>query len=514
MPKRRTKVEKIREILRLCIQLNYGLRGASKAAGISKTTAGEYLAEFKRSGISYEEITSMSDTVLMELFERSNCSVNEKYEEISKQFEYYEKELTRPGVTLYQLWKEYRDRDHDGFSYSRFCHHYCMWSGKQKPQMHMVYKAGEKMFVDFAGKKMHIIDIETGEIKEVEMFVSILCSSQITYAEACESQNKENWIKVNENALIYYGGVPRAIVPDNLKSGITKASKYEPEINDTYHDFARHYNTVILPARPAKPKDKPLVENAINLVYQRIYAPLRNMMFFSIQELNEAIWPELEKHNNTPFQKRSISRRELFIQIEQHELQPLPVERYQIKEYQADRVQFNYHVFLKEDKHYYSVPWRFLGKKVKIIFTSTIVEIYINNERIAIHKRDRRKYEYTTQKEHMPPSHQFIDGWKPERFIKWAEKTGKEVKQFIELLLESKEHPEQAFKACMGVLQLGKKYEKEIMQKVCKKAIEINCISYRFINNSLKNKTYNIEEEEQDLSLPFHNNIRGKQCYE
>ena len=514
MSKKRTNVEKTREILRLCIDLKLSIRKAAEATGISKTTVGEYVAEFKRTGLSYKDIMVMDDIKLVELFEKSNKASNPQYEDLSNNFQYYEKELKRPGVTLYLLWKEYKDQRKEGFSYSRFCFHYQMWSEKQKPGMHINHKAGDKMYVDFTGKKMHIVDRLTGELQEVEIFVAILGASQLTYVEASLSQKKEEWIRLNENAMLYFGGVPRAIVPDNLKSGVTKASRYEPLLNETYHDFARYYNTVILPARPAKPKDKSLAENAVNLTYQRIFARLRNITFFSLQDLNEAIWEELEKHNDVFFQKREISRRQLFEQIEKHELQTLPVERYELKEFQAVRVQFNYHIYLKEDKHYYSVPWQFTGKKVKVIYTSTAVEIYKNNIRIAIHIRDRKNYTYTTKTEHMPPEHQFVNGWEPDRFIKWATMMGDNVKDFIELLLDSREHPEQAFKACMGILKLGKKYDKKALQIVCKKAIDLNCISYRFIDNSLKNNIYEIEEEKtNDLTLPFHDNIRGKGCY-
>jgi len=514
MSKSRTNVGKIREILRLCIELKFSIRKAAEAVGVSKTTIGEYIAEFKRTGLSYKDITQMDDVKVIELFEKSNKSSNPKYEELSNNFQHYQKELTRPGVTLYLLWEEYKEQHKDGFSYSRFCHHYGMWKNKQKPGMHIDHKAGDKMYVDFTGKKMHVINPLTGEIRETEVFVSLLGASQLTYVEASVSQRKEDWIMLNENALLYYGGVPRAISPDNLKSAVTKACNYEPLINDTYYDFAQHYNTVILPARPGKPKDKPLVENAVSLVYQRIFARLRNMTFFSLQELNEAIWKEMERHNNASFQKREISRRQLFEQIEKHELKPLPAERYELKEFQVVKVQFNYHVYLKEDKHYYSVPWQFTGRKVKIIYTSTVVEIYKNNIRIAIHRRDRRNYAYTTKKEHMPPEHQFVNGWNPDRFIQWAATMGGSVKDFIRLLLDSREHPEQAFKACMGILKLGRKYDEKTLQAVCKKAIEINSISYRFIDNSLKNKTYMIEQEKtDDLSLPFHDNIRGKDHY-
>jgi hypothetical protein len=338
--------------------------------------------------------------------------------------------------------------------------------------------------------------------------------SQLTYVEASFSQKLEDWIILNENALRYYGGAPRGISPDNLKSAVTKACNYEPLINETYKDLAQHYGTVILPTRPGKPKDKSLVENAVSLVYQRIFAPLRNTTFFSLQELNEAIWKELERHNDAFFQRRDISRRKLFEQIEKDELQPLPVERYELKHYQIAKVEFNYHVYLKEDKHYYSAPYQYTGKRIKIIYTTRNVEIYKDNIRIALHRRNRRNYGYTTIKKHMPPEHQFVNGWSPDRFIRWAATMGGSVKEFIRLMLDSREHPEQAFKACMGILKLGNKYDEKALQFVCKKAIEINSISYRFIANSLKNNTYKMEEDDaNNLILPFHKNIRGKENY-
>lgn len=514
MPKRRIDVEKVREILRLYLELNYSLRDAATALGVSKTTVGEYIAEFKRTGLSYPQITRMSDTEVIELFEKSNKSSNPMYEEFSKDFEYISKELKRTGVTLYLLWEEYRRGQDEGFSYSRFCHHYRMWEGRQDPDMHMEHKAGDITYMDFTGKKMHIVDPDTGEIEEVESFVSVLGASQLTYVEFVRTQRLEDWIWVNENTFIYYGGATRGITPDSLKSAVTKACNYQPLINETYNDLARHYGTVVLPARPAKPKDKSLAENGVNLVYQRIFARLRNMTFFSLRELNQAAWELLEKHNDTPFQKRDITRRQLFNEIEKSELLPLPADRYELKRYQVSKVEFNYHVYLKEDKHYYSVPYQYSAIKVKTIYTSRVVEIFKDNVRIAIHQRDRKPYWYTTIKQHMAQDHQLVDGWNPHRLICWAEKMGGSVKEFIQLMLDHREHPQQAFKACLGVLNLGKKYNEGAMQLVCKKAIKINSISYRFIANSLKNKTYNIADEDpDDMKLPFHENIRGKEHY-
>ncbi len=507
-------MEKVREILRLYLELNYSLRDAATALGVSKTTVGEYIAEFKRTGLSYPQITRMSDTQVIELFEKSNSSSNPMYEEFSKDFEYISKELKRTGVTLYLLWEEYRRGQDEGFSYSRFCHHYRMWEGKQDPDMHMEHKAGDITYMDFTGKKMHIVDPDTGEIEEVESFVSVLGASQLMYIEFVRTQRLEDWIWVNENSFIYCGGVTRGITPDNLKSAVTKACNYEPLINETYNDLARHYGTVVLPARSAKPKDKSLAEIGVNLSYQRIFAPLRNMTFHSLRELNQAAWELLEKHNDTPFQKRDTTRRQLFNEIEKSELLPLPVDRYELKRYQVSKVEFNHHVYLKSDKHYYSVPYQYTGIKVKTIYTSRVVEIFKDNVRIAIHQRDRRPYWYTTIKQHMAQDHQLVDGWNPHRLLSWAEKKGGSVKEFIQLMLDQRAHPQQAFKACLGVLNLGKKYNEGAMQIVCKNAIEINSISYRFIANSLKNKTYKIEDEDPgDMKLPFHENIRGKENY-
>lgn len=514
MPKVKTDMEKVREILRLCLDLDYSLRDASIALGVSKTTVGEYLSEFKRTGLQYLDTISMSDTAFSELFEKSNKTSNPLYEDLSKDFEYMEKELRRTGVTLYLLWEEYRHRQPEGFSYSRFCHHYRMWERRQDPDMHMEHKAGDITYMDFSGKKMHIVDPETGEIEEVESFVAILGASQLTYVEFIRSQKLEDWIWVNENAVIYFGGATRGITPDNLKSAVTRACNYEPLINETYQAFARHYGTVVLPTRPVKPQDKSLAENAVNLIYQRIFAPLRNMTFHSLRELNEAAWELLEKHNNTPFQKRATTRRQLFNEIEKEELLPLPAERYELKRYQVSKVQFNYHVYLKEDKHYYSVAYQYAGSKVKTIYTSRVVEIFKDNVRIAMHQRDRRPYGYTTIKEHMPRDHQLVAGWNPERIVSWAEKMGGSVKEFIQLMLDKREHPQQAFKACLGVLNLGNSYDEQAMQAACKKAIGVNSISHRFIANTLKNKTYKIvDQDPDDIKLPFHENIRGKENY-
>lgn len=514
MPRKRTNVEKIREILRLNQELKFSIRQIAEAIGVSKTSVGEYLAEYKRSGLSYQDVLDVNDKSLAEVFERRNQASNPMYEVLSKEFPYYEKELARVGVTLYLLWEEYKERYPEGFSYSRFCHHYRMWESKTKAGMHIEHKAGDMTYTDFTGKKMHYVEQETGEIIPAEIFITILGASQLIYVEAVRSQKLDDWVWANENAWLYYGGVTRGICPDNLKAAVNKACNYEPLLNETYDDLARHYNTVILPTRPGKPKDKALVENAVRIVYQRIFAKLRNQTFFSLLELNEAIWAELEEINNAPFQRRDISRRQLFNEIEKNELRPLPKERYEIRRYQVSKVEFHHHIYLKEDKHYYSVPYQYTGQKVKTVYTNRNVEIYKDNVCIALHKRNRGPYGYTTEKSHMPAEHQFVDGWNTGRFVKWASKMGGSVEIFIRRLLDSKEHPQQAFKSCMGVLQLSKGYKPGELEIVCGRALEFNSISLKFIKNALQNNIHKAEEEKLiETKLPFHENIRGKENY-
>lgn len=515
MSRKKTKVEKIREILRLSQELKFSIRQIAEAIDVSKTSVGEYLAEFKRSGLTYQSVKETSDVELADVFEKRNKTVNPLYKDLSKEFPNYEKELARVGVTLYLLWEEYKERQPDGFSYSRFCHHYRMWESKLKAGMHIEHKAGDLIYADFTGKKMHYVNTETGEVIPAEIFITILGASQLIYVEAVKSQQLEDWIYANENAWHYYGGTTRGICPDNLKSAVTKACNYEPLLNETYDDLSRHYNTVILPTRPGKPKDKALVENAVRIVYQRIFAKLRNHTFFSIEELNQAIREELEALNNAPFQRKDTSRRQLFNEIEKTELQSLPKERYEIRRYQVSKVEFHHHIYLREDKHYYSVPYQYTGQKVKTLYTGRMVEIFKDNIRIALHKRNRHPYGYTTISEHMPDEHRFVNGWDTNRFIKWASKMGKPVEIFIQQLLDSKEHPQQAFKSCMGILNLSKKYKPEDFEKVCQRALDYNCISMKFIKNSLQNNIHNtIDDNQVQRKLPFHENIRGKQYYE
>ena len=508
-------MRKVRELLRLHFEQGLSNRQAAKTVGIGKTAASEYISGFTQSGLTLQQVASLSDQDLLAALNIHRHRENPRYEALFKLFPYMEKELKRTGVTLQLLWQEYREGYPDGYGYSQYCHHFYQWRASQKVSMHIEHKAGDKLYVDFAGKKLSVVDPQTGEITEHEVFVAVLGCSRLSYIEAVPSQRKADWAQVNESALRFFGGVPRAIVPDCLKSAVNKSDRYEPEINETYQDFARHFNTAILPARALHPKDKALAENFVKIAYQGIYAPLRNQVFYSLEELNEALWEQLDKLNNRSFQGRETSRNQLFNEVEKSQLKPLPVEHYEFKEFTKRKVQYNHHVYLKADKHYYSVPFQLTGKKVLVSYSTRNVEIFYDNKRVAFHLRDRRPYEYSTKDEHRPKNHQYVTKWNPARFMSWARSLSPEVEKVIEKVLDSREHPEQAYKSCMGILNLTKKHDNIQLIKACKKALETDCVRYKFIKNTLENKTFNLTREEQinQIEIPFHENIRGKEFY-
>jgi transposase len=505
-------MNKVREIIRLKQQCHLSERAISRALNLSRPVISQYLIDIAHSGLSYDEIQLMDDDSLTEMLTGSNKKP-ERYLQLSEQFDYFAKELKRTGVTLQLLWHEYRAEHPDGYSYTQFCYHFQVWRSSSELTMHLDHKAGDKLFADFTGKKLSFIDRQTGEVKEAEVFVATLPASQLTYVEAVESQQKQDWLMVNQNAFHYFGGVPKAVVPDNLKSAIHKPNFYEPDINPEYSDFARHYQTVILPARPNHARDKAMVEGAVKIVYAWIFAALRNRLFYSLKDLNNAIAEQLEIYNAKPMQKLKISRRELFEQTEKTALGPLPQEKYTRKQFKQLKVQFNYHVQLREDMHYYSVPYRYRGKQVLVIFTESVVEIFSNNQRIAFHKRDRTANGYSTVKEHMPSHHKAYSEWNPQRLINWAQDVGCHVKAVIEHILAHRKHPEQGYRVCLGILSLAKKYDNKRLNKACQKAVYYQDYSLKGIENILKNRLEDYQQESFQL-LPDHSNIRGNQYYQ
>jgi transposase len=514
MGKKGIRMDKIREIIRLSYKLNLGCRKIAAALNISKTAANDYIQEFKATGLGYQDIENLSDSKLSELLSgaKKSCS---RYKELEDNFPYFAKELKRKGLTLKRLWEEYIDKNPHGYSYARTAWHYRVWRQAEKITMHMEHKAGDKMFVDFAGQKLFIVNPKTGEKTDLEVFIAILGASQRSYIEAVESQKSQCWISANENAFHEFGGAAAAIVPDNLKSAVSTPDRYEPDINPEYEDFARHYGTVILPARSGKSKDKALVENQVKLTYQRIFAPLRDRIFYSKAELNEAIAEFNTKHNNTPFQRLDTTRMKLFLEVEKDALKPLPATRYDFKKFCTPTVAFNYHVYLSEDKHYYSVPYRYRAKKVKVTYTSTEVCIIYDNKRIASHNRNMHQGGYSTKEEHMHPAHRYYYQWNPKRITGWADRIGPDVKKVVAAILSSAPYPEQAYKSCVGIISLAKKYGNVRVNNACKRALYFKLYKYRAIKNILDKGLDSVEEEKiVQQKLPLHENIRGPEYYQ
>jgi transposase len=506
---------KIRHILRLFTQ-ERSKRKISALTGVSRNTLKKYIAEFTKNKLSFEEINTLSDKDLEDLFilKTDEKPLNPRQENAHSFFPYMDKELKRRGVTRHLMWEEYRKSHPDGLALSQFKNLFREWKNKVSPVMHIEHKAGDKMFIDFAGEKLSFIDEKTGEIIWVEVSVAVLGASQMTYVEAVMSQQKEDLIMACENALHFFGGVPFAIVPDNLKSAVTKSSKYEPTLNETFADFASHYSTAVLPARAYKPKDKALVEGAVKISYTRINAKLRNQQYFSLEALNAGIKDKTFDHNKTPLTGKKYSRFEQYDEVERHALQPLPLLRYEFKKQAYVTVMKNGHVSLADDRHYYSVPFGFIGKKVKIMYSRHSVEVFYNYERIALHKRLKSPYNYTTEKEHMASSHQFVADWTPEKFISWAEGIHKYVKLYIEKILDRKQHPEQAYKSCVGILSFTKKYGNERLAKACERALGYEIYNYKTIQTILeKGMDSSPMETDEQLQMPLHENIRGENYY-
>ena len=514
MANKKTDMSKLRQMLRLYAQGESKLK-ISDLTGVSRNTLKKYLKIYVRLGLSLPDIDKRSDLELDQLFGESLLpEPSDRYKALELSFPTMEKELKKRGMTRYILWERYIALNPDGYKASQFKYHYQQWLRRSKPVMHIEHIAGDKMYIDYAGEKLHLVDKDTGEITDVEVFISVLGASQLTYVEATLSQCKEDFINCCEHALAYYEGVPMAIVPDNLKSAVTKSSLYEPTLNQAFENFALHYSTTILPARAYKPKDKALVEGAVKIAYRRIYSVLDNRVFHTLEELNEAIREIVELHNNAKLTGRPYSRRALFEDVERSVLHPLPLLPYEFKRQQYSTISVNGHVCLKEDRHYYSVPFQYIGKKIKIMYTSTHVEIYYNYALLARHKRDRKQYGYTTDIEHLASTHKYLTDWNPDRFIKWAESIDESVKIFIIRLMDSKAHPEQAYKACQGVLGHERKVGRVRLINACKRAIEYENYSYHSIKSILENKYDLLSCTELLTEIPQHENIRGENYYQ
>lgn len=499
--------------------IKYYLSGRSKRSiaaelQVSRHTIDNYLGYLKASvGEDLSCLLSWTEESLYQLVKQQDAPST--LQELEKLFPIYTKELQKVGVTRLLLWEKYCLTTSNAVNYSRFCYYFRLWQSSQKVTMHIEHKAGDKLYIDFAGEKLYITDPQSGEKQAVEVFIATLGCSQYTYCQAVYSQKKSDFLLALANALSYFGGVPQAIVPDNLKPAVTKPDRYEPDLNESIEDFAAHYDTCIFPARSRKPKDKALVERTVGILYTRIYAPINEQIFFSLSQLNEAIRQRLEIHNQMSFQSKNDSRKSLFEELERSVLKALPATRYELKTFRKAKVQQNCHVLLAEDKHYYSVPYRYVGQYVRLIYSAESIEIYHEHKRIATHERFRAKHQYTTLKEHLPAQHQYLMNWNPEFFEGQALKIGANTLLVIQQILANRNYAEQGYKSCAGVLALAKKVGKERLENACERALIYDYVSIKILQ-SILDKDLDKVPINTDCTpiIPLHPNIRGAANYQ
>ena len=515
MANKNITMSKLRQILKM-YSYHTGTRTISERTGVSRSTIIKYLERYRYMQTPWDELSLLSDNKLDALFHQEpTVEPTEREKELYAIFPDVEKQLKFPGETLHRLWQKYFEQHPEGYQSTAFYKHYSLYKNRSHPSMHMVHKAGDKMFIDFAGEKLQVVDPTTGEIKKVEVFVAILGASQLTYVEAVESQTMEDLIMASENAVHFFGGAPLAIVPDNLKSAVTKSSRFEPQINENFQALADHYGMAVVPARAYKPKDKALVEGAVKIIYNRIYANLQEQVFTSLKELNQAILLHLQNHNQLNFQGRKYSRQQQFNDMEKQALQPLPMMRFEMRKQVMITVMVNGHVCLHCDKHYYSVPYGYIGKKVKMFFSKSKIEIYHKYKLIASHERIKSPHTYTTDSVHMASQHQFMLDRNPAWYIEEGRKIHSDVALYIEQVLLHKAYPEQGYRSCQGILGFAKRASigPERLISACRRAHEVGYYNFKIIESILQKNLDHYEQEDEPSHMPSHTNIRGKEYY-
>lgn len=507
----RLSMRKITEALRLHHESNRPHREIARAIGASPTTVGQYLRRAREAGIGYPLPADLDEAALeSRLFP---AAVPADVVRPEPDWTQVHRELRKKSVTLDLLWQEYKADHPDGYRYSWFCEHYRQWAGKLSVSMRQTHTPGEKLFVDYAGQTLPIIDGATGEIRQAQLFVAVLGASNYTYAEATWTQKLPDWIASHVRAFEFLGGVPEVLVPDNLKSGVKHASFYDPDLNPTYRDLAAHYGVAVLPARPKKPKDKAKVEGGVLIVERWILARLRNQRFFSLADANRAVAELLEALNRRAFKKLPGCRHSAFIEMDRPALHPLPQHRYEYAEWKTARVGIDYHVEVAG--HYYSVPYRLARQQVEVRMTATTVEAFHRGQRFAAHVRSPLKGRHTTLDAHMPPAHQAIAGWNDQRLLDWAQRIGRHTQAAVQVMLGARKHPQQSYRACLGVLRLAKSFGDDRLEAACARALNLNAASYRSIHSILKN---GLDRQRQasatQASLPLeHANVRGPEYF-
>jgi transposase len=504
-------MRKITEALRLHHECGRTQREIARAIGASPTTVGQYLKRAKAAGLGYPLPSGLDEEAIDRLLFPPPLPVDVARPE--PDWAWAHGELRKKGVTLDLLWQEYKAVHPDGYRYSWFCERYRLWTGRLPVTLRQTHTPGEKLFVDYAGHTMPVIDGASGEIRQAQLFVAVLGASNYTYAEATWTQQLPDWIGSHVRCLEFMGGAPEIVVPDNLKSGVKHPSYYDPEINPTYRDWAEHYGVTVLPARAGKPRDKAKVECGVLVAERWILARLRNQRFFSLAELNRAIESLLADLNARSFKKLPGSRHSTFLELDRPALRALPPNRYQYAEWKVARVGIDYHC--EVTGHYYSVPYQFTRQEVDVRYTEATVEVFLRGKRIAAHARSLFKGRHTTVDEHMAPAHREVAGWSATRLLGWAERIGSQTRAAIEHMLGSRKHPQQSYRACLGVLRMSKEYGNGRLEAACDRALRLNAANYRSVHSILKHGLDRAEPgTTSQSSLPFmHSNVRGPGYY-
>ena len=476
-------MKKTREILRLKWALHCSHREIAASVQVSNSTVSDCLRRATQAGLSWPLEASLDDAQLEALL-YSVASRRVKASDKQIDWSTVHQEMQRKGVTLQLLWYEYRKQYPEGIGYSRYCSLYRDWRGQLDVCMRQCYKLGEKLLIDYAGMTLPITVAQTGELDKAQIFVATLGASNYLYVEATASQNLEDWIGSHVRAFDFFQGVPELLIIDNLAAGVKRAHRYEPDINPSYLEMANHYGVAVMPTRVASPRDKAKAEQAVQQVERQILAPMRNRQFFSLYELNRAIIPLRDALNQRPFQKLPGSRLEQYQQHEKAALHPLPSHRYEFARWKQAKLGVDYHIDLSG--HYYSAPYRLIKQTLTIRYTKTLVEIYHRDKRVASHRRAKQKGGYTTVATHMPKAHQEMAKWTPERIIRWAKETGCATAELAEKIIASRQHPQQGFRACMGLIRLGKSYTPQRLDKACQRALAIGSYSYKSVQSILK----------------------------
>lgn len=512
MSRKRISMRKIKEVLRLRFEAGLAYEAIARSCNIGHTTAGEYVKRAREAGLRWPLPEDMDDNLLERLL-YPRCKIKVPSKPLPD-WSYIHKELKKKSVTLFLLWQEYKETYPDGYEYSWFCNNYREWAGKVDVTMRFNHRAGEKLFVDYAGHTIPVIDKSTGEIREAQIFVATMAASNYTYAEATWTQSLPDWISSHVRTFKFLGGVPEIIIPDNLKSGVDKSCRYEPDINPTYQEMASHYRCVVIPARVRKPKDKAKVETGVKIVEQWILAKLRNIKFFSLTDLNKTIRNLLDDLNTRHFQKLPGTRQSMFEELDKPALKPLPYQPYTYAEWKNVKPGPDYHIEVRG--YYFSVPYQLAKRPMEARITQNIVEVLYKGKRIASHRFDPSR-RYTTLPEHMPKSHRKYAEWTPQRIINWAAKTGEATARTVSAVMESRNHPQQGFRSCLGILSLGKEYTQERLEAACSRAMAIGSPSYKSIQAILKKGLDRLpaqKEGPRQTSFITHSNIRGPQYYQ